>query len=508
MTTSNCKDVENVENDINHLHHHGEARLAYWIILLLAIGGLLPWNCLISAYDYFLLLFPKLNVEMYFSGFFTACNVPFLLLLIKFGHFIPLRIKIFSSLAIFFAIFCVVPFLPRANTAAFWLMMGLVCLLGAATAILQGSLYAFAAQLSPTFTQAVMTGNGLAGVIVGFARLLTKAIVTPTYKGIRRSAIVYFAGANLTLVCCALAFLRLLRSPLIEYAHTGPHTGQVAHHPVVAHPHRPPRPHSPSERTPLLGPPVSKQTSSAFGTSVSPPRIILIGDGLSDDTDDDISKAHKTRFDSIGGSSCDSADGLSPPEPIEAVLADIEEEDLSDLYGLSAVRRVLWETRGPAILVCIVFLQSMSVFPGIMCSITSKNGLKDWLPLILIAEFNFFDFIGRMLPRWQWWNPTPRSICVPILLRTLLIPLFLACATPGPSTQFLTVNSDWYPAALVLLLGLTNGYYSTVCMSLGPEVVPVEDKELAGSIMAVFLNFGITCGAGTAFLLRLLPMGA
>ena len=43
----------------------------------------------------------------------------------------------------------------------------------------------------------------------------------------------------------------------------------------------------------------------------------------------------------------------------------------------------------------------------------------------------------------------------------------------------------------MLLLGLTNGYWATLCMMFGPMVVEPQDSERAGSVMLLCLVIGL-----------------
>jgi equilibrative nucleoside transporter 1/2/3 len=46
------------------------------------------------------------------------------------------------------------------------------------------------------------------------------------------------------------------------------------------------------------------------------------------------------------------------------------------------------------------------------------------------------------------------------------------------------------------LLGVTNGYFTTILMVLAPKSVPLEEAEVAAFLMVIFLILGL--GAGSA----------
>jgi hypothetical protein len=57
----------------------------------------------------------------------------------------------------------------------------------------------------------------------------------------------------------------------------------------------------------------------------------------------------------------------------------------------------------------------------------------------------------------------------------------------------------------MLLLGVTNGYWATLCMMFGPMVVEPQDSERAGSVMLLCLVIGL--GASIALTCVVLCMG-
>ena len=54
----------------------------------------------------------------------------------------------------------------------------------------------------------------------------------------------------------------------------------------------------------------------------------------------------------------------------------------------------------------------------------------------------------------------------------------------------------------MLLLGISNGYYGTLCMMYGPGIVREEHREWAGSTMLFCLVVGLACGSFFSFAIR------
>ena len=66
-------------------------------------------------------------------------------------------------------------------------------------------------------------------------------------------------------------------------------------------------------------------------------------------------------------------------------------------------------------------------------------------------------------------------------VRSILVPLFLLCATPKRSEPLLP--GEGFPIFFSLVLGLTNGLLGSVPMIQAPSKVPEEHRELTGTIL-------------------------
>ena len=134
--------------------------------------------------------------------------------------------------------------LPREFLFAFTAICVALC--GLCTSLLQAAIFGYAAAFPPKYTQAMMAGQGLAGLIVASAGLVTAVIsrannvcvgvlseagldgqgggeegdpeaVCAGYKEVDLSAFAYFGTAVLILGVCIISFLFLERMPLTQY---------------------------------------------------------------------------------------------------------------------------------------------------------------------------------------------------------------------------------------------------------------------------------------------------
>ncbi|XP_072965637.1 equilibrative nucleotide transporter 1 [Typha angustifolia] len=173
-----------------------------------------------------------------------------------------------------------------------------------------------------------------------------------------------------------------------------------------------------------------------------------------------------------------------------------ESSEKGSLTG-SAWRSTLWNIVGRVKLfgfgLFLIYVVTLSIFPGYITEDVHSELLKDWYPIILIAGYNVFDLIGKTLPALYLLENANTAVggCV---ARLLFYPLFYGCLH-GP--RFL--RSEIPVTILTCLLGLTNGYLTGVLMILAPKTVPIQHSENAGIVMVLFLVIGLAFGSVVAW---------
>ncbi|KAF5776964.1 putative equilibrative nucleoside transporter, MFS transporter superfamily [Helianthus annuus] len=144
-----------------------------------------------------------------------------------------------------------------------------------------------------------------------------------------------------------------------------------------------------------------------------------------------------------------------------------------------------------------IYLVSLSIFPGYLSENVASTYFKDWYPILLITTFNVGDFVGKCLtavyvPRGSklvvWW----------CMGRVLFYPLFVGCVH-GPKWM----HSEGPVMSLTMMLGVSNGYLTSVLMILAPKLVPVEESEVVGIAMETFLVVGLVVGSALGWLWNL-----
>jgi len=131
-----------------------------------------------------------------------------------------------------------------------------------------------------------------------------------------------------------------------------------------------------------------------------------------------------------------------------------------------------------------VFFVTLALFPGVTLLIPAPTAIENWFGIILIAEFQLFDWIGRTAPRFIILFKRD-TLWLLVYGRIVFFVLFILCIKPR-----LLTDQTW-AYGFMFFFAITNGYAGTLAMMYGPTRVEEHERERAGIIMAFFLNFGI-----------------
>lgn len=164
--------------------------------------------------------------------------------------------------------------------------------------------------------------------------------------------------------------------------------------------------------------------------------------------------------------------------------------------------------------VWFVFCVSLTLFPAFQSNIrrVDPNFFVElyWVPVFCFLSFNLFAFIGNIVSQWIK-VPQPKFIWIPVLLRGLVfIPFFILCNYRPEIRDFsklaVIIANDYGYIVGSVLMALTSGYFSSLCMMYGPKIVKPELASTAGTMMAFSIGFGLL--SGTLFSLALTKMMA
>lgn len=322
-----------------------------------------------------------------------------------------------------------------------------VCFAALATGLFQNGAFAFAASFGrPEYTQAIMAGQGVAGVLPALAQIVSVLAVPPaqdatgpatddgggggdnktTTDPVGSAAFIYFLTAVLVSLCTLLAFLPLVRR----------HDRIVESRMAASHPD-------------------------------------LAASMLSTHSHADIQEA---------------------------------EQAARRVVGMRALFRKLHWLAG-AVFMCFAVAMFFPVFtakiPSTHESGDSSSRLFDpevFIPLAFFA-WNLGDLLGRVVTAAPW-NAAVRTRMPSLLFavsvaRAGFLPLYLLCNIRGRGA---VVASDvFYLAVVQFPFGLTNGWLASNSMMGAAEWVDEDEREAAGGFMGLALVAGLAVGSLLSF---------
>ncbi|KAF4376982.1 hypothetical protein F8388_022698 [Cannabis sativa] len=151
-------------------------------------------------------------------------------------------------------------------------------------------------------------------------------------------------------------------------------------------------------------------------------------------------------------------------------------------------KQLLLENLDYAIGLYLIYILTLSIFPGFLYENTGKHQY----PLVLMAMYNLLDFISRYTPLVKCLNIKSRKgLMVAILARFLFIPAFYFTAKYGDQGWMILLTS---------LLGLTNGHLTVCVLTAAPKGYKGPEQNALGNILVVFLLGGIFSGVSADWL--------
>lgn len=134
----------------------------------------------------------------------------------------------------------------------------------------------------------------------------------------------------------------------------------------------------------------------------------------------------------------------------------------------------------------IIYVLSLSIFPGFLSEDTGNHKLGSWYAVVLIAMFNVGDLIGRYIPLIKTLKLERRPwLTVAALSRFCFIPAFYFTAKYGTQGWMLL---------LCILLGVSNGYLTVCVFTIAPKGYKGPEQNALGNLLVIFLVAGLFAG--------------
>jgi equilibrative nucleoside transporter 1/2/3 len=414
------------------------------------------WNMFLAAGPYFARRFasnPKLLTNFQPAELFvsTFLNLGSMLLLTKLQRNASYPLRILSALLIYMATFTLLAISTRTKVwhmsaeAYFALFIFTVAASSLATGLCQNGVFAFVAGFGrEEYTQAIMTGQAVAGVLPCIAQIVSVLSVPPkqaeggeggdasTPQESSTSAFSYFLTATGVSALTLVAFLYLLARQ----------NGSLRARKFTA----------------------TTQTATTAG------------------------------------------DGIGNSDSTNEVAEDPSTAPAKSIPLLRLLVKLFW--LAGAVFLTFAITMVFPVFTQVIHSthpVKDRPRILEpasFVPLAFLV-WNSGDLLGRLITAIPALSLThrPRLVFGLAACRIVFIPLYLLCNIPSSGgDRSAKVQSDFFYLGVVqLLFGLSSGFVGSTCMMGAIEWVGVEEREAAGGFMGLCLVAGLTVGSLCSF---------
>ena len=216
--------------------------LVYIVFFLQGVGMLFPWNVFITAAQYFHVRLKGTafqdNFENVFSFSYSFSNLIFMTVAVRWAH-LPLFnmrstvvVPQIVTAVIFAATTALVLDDAIPGSMLFVVTACFVLVTGVTAALIQAGIFGLAGRFPSVYTQAVMSGQGVAGMTVSIISLITAlstpcsgSSAAPSWHQIQPASFNYFLSSTIVILLTLIAFVLLTRSDFAQfYAFASPET--------------------------------------------------------------------------------------------------------------------------------------------------------------------------------------------------------------------------------------------------------------------------------------------
>lgn len=469
----------------------------YFALILGGIGFLLPYNSFIIAVDYFQARYPGSTVVFdmsvvyitvaFFAVFANNILVETLSLntRITFGYLV-------SFVTLNFVVICEIWWELFGVASSYDINLIAVAVVSLGCTVQQSSFYGYTSMLPSRYTQAVMTGESVAGFWVSTNRILTKSLLDDE----RGNTSVFFILSNMTILLCFVLHQVVRKTDFVQFYIT---LCQERNRITL----------EPTEDVGLMDPldQVGDPSKGQYGVlkiQTSP-----LGNESASGSTDLNGAGQYSAFSFSNPVYEPTAPSGNPPgsagptykvEDVVVMRGSYGNQGSKPWSGIKKgllaryeVAKLIWPYMAS---IGVAYFVTLCLYPGIVSEIISCK-LESWMPVILMTAFNASDLLGKVFASIPYeWKRT--QLVHFATARAILIPLFLLCAIPRGAP---ILSGEGYPLLFSWLLGLTNGIVGSIPMIQAPSKVPEEHRELAGNIMTLSYTTGLTFGSLLAYVM-------
>ncbi|KAL5705913.1 Epsin-3 [Ranunculus cassubicifolius] len=170
---------------------------------------------------------------------------------------------------------------------------------------------------------------------------------------------------------------------------------------------------------------------------------------------------------------------------IQTEPSNVDEEDFKKMERLST-KELFIQNIDYEIDLFLIYVLTLSIFPGFLAEDTGKHSLGSWYAIVLIASYNVLDLVGRYIPVINSLKLESRKgLMIAIISRFLLIPAFYFTAKYG---------DQGYMIMLTAILGLSNGYLTVCIFTAAPKNYKGPEQNALGNLLVLCVLVGLFSG--------------
>lgn len=428
-------------------------------------------------------LFWKNSMTFYYAGTYAMQLLVEFLSLTPFMRRIPLTVRLFVGLCVPFLELLLIIVVPAATiptqSGAIAVLMVVSVMSGFSKALCDSCTNALVGPFPTKFMNGAQWGLTIVALFMSVVQVILKAAMGTTFEDVVLQSRIYF-GFGLAIQAIAIVEMILLRrNPfaqkyVAEFRAAAGRAGEADVCPAS------------SPANPMCSHSLVEPASCDAAELVSDAKHRV---GALWEEDDDTRALHKLVPE--GGTVLQATGDADKMVDLDQTGNITSSQQMLQVSVMSVVKRVY------PMLFCtfLVFFTSLLTFPGLFFQVDEDG----WYQTIVVLLFNAGDFVSRIVLMVRFMRPSPKVVIAGSLGRLILIPLLVLCCRH-------IIKGHWLPYILIILIGLTNGYFGTMAVMYSPRTPLLHyagERSIAAMLAGIFIILGLCFGSNLAVVVNL-----
>ncbi|KAN0028861.1 hypothetical protein ACTFIV_010725 [Dictyostelium citrinum] len=185
-----------------------------FLIFILGMGNMLPFQTFLASLDYLDSIFPQYKMASTFPFIYMVVVCLTFIVLLRFQNQFKSHLIISSGFPAYMSLMILTPIViissnkPITTYLIILLFMGLCAIIDG---LCQGTIFSYASKFGPQYSLMAQTGTGFASVVVVITRLICKLSFSSDNNGKKIGSIVYFVISAIIILIAILTFFYSLK---------------------------------------------------------------------------------------------------------------------------------------------------------------------------------------------------------------------------------------------------------------------------------------------------------